>query len=200
MDVTHFSQFKAGDVITINCHFGVTSVGIYKMFDNVNQTLYCYCTSYDDLQEQVYFSHGERFCSFAIDAIVNVELATGIEIKTLYDKIITQYEKEEKKLYDHFTDSTYYELKDWFAFNCGEYDKDGNSLAYTDDFANYAWGVLCKKTNNFIEPKKKPKMVNLDDVCQWLNDHITNYQSDMMGYVEYNQITDIIKDLKNTFN
>lgn len=33
-----------------------------------------------------------------------------------------------------------------------------------------------------------------------LNYHITNYQSDMMGYIEYPQITDIIKDLKNTFN
>ena len=33
-----------------------------------------------------------------------------------------------------------------------------------------------------------------------LNNPFTNYQSDMMGYIEYSQITDIIKDLKNTFN
>lgn len=201
MKIEDFEKFKLGDIIVIHCHFGVMSVGIYKTVHEINQTLYCYCASYQDIKEQVYFSHGERFCSFSIDAITAVEYASDYEIKTLYNKIISQYEKEEgETLYKYFTDSTYYELKDWFAFNCGEYDEDGNSLAYIDNFANYAWDVLCKKTNNFIEPKKEPKMVNLDDVCQWLNDHITNYQSDMMGYVEYNQITDIIKDLKNTFN
>ena len=44
----------------------------------------------------------------------------------------------------------------------------------------------------------KPQMVKLDDVCEWLDKHITDYQSDMMGYVAYEQISDIINDLKKT--
>ena len=38
----------------------------------------------------------------------------------------------------------------------------------------------------------------LDKVCEWLNKNITNYKSDMMGYIEYSQISDIIQDLRKT--
>ena len=68
------------------------------------------------------------------------------------NKIVLR-EKENCDMYDYFTDSTYYELKDWFGFNCGEYDKDGNYPPHVDEFVNYAWKVLCDKSNNAEEQK-----------------------------------------------
>lgn len=36
----------------------------------------------------------------------------------------------------------------------------------------------------------------IDKACEWMNKNITNYQSDMMGYIEYSQINDIIQDFR----
>lgn len=36
----------------------------------------------------------------------------------------------------------------------------------------------------------------IDKVCKWLDKNITNYKSDMMGYIEYSQISDIIRDFR----
>ena len=36
----------------------------------------------------------------------------------------------------------------------------------------------------------------IDKACAWLDKNITNYESDMMGYIEYSQISDIIRDLR----
>ena len=201
MNMKDFEKFKLGDIIIIHCHFGVRSVGIFKSVEEINQTLYCYCVSYKDMKDQVYFSHGERFCSFSIDAITAVEYASDCEIKTLYNKIISQYEKENCDLYDYFTDSTYFELKDWFAYNCGlvNGEDDYKDPQFVYAFVEHAWKVLCEKTNNMEEKNTETKMVNLDDVCKWLDEHITDYQSDMMGFVAYEQIFDIIKDLRKTF-
>lgn len=36
----------------------------------------------------------------------------------------------------------------------------------------------------------------IDKACEWLDKNITNYQSDMMGYIEYSKINDIIQDFR----
>lgn len=36
----------------------------------------------------------------------------------------------------------------------------------------------------------------INKACEWLDKNITNYKSDMMGYIEYSQINDIIQDLR----
>ena len=153
MEATSLSHFKSGDIIKMNAIFGMSAIGIFREVDANTNILFCYCASHEDLRERVYFSHGERFCTFSIDGIIQVDYATNFEIKTLYDKIIGQYEKEEKDLYDYFTDSTYFELKDWFAYNCGINNEDGNYPSFVDEFVAYAWKVLCEKTNNVEEHK-----------------------------------------------
>ena len=36
----------------------------------------------------------------------------------------------------------------------------------------------------------------IDKACRWLDKNITNYKSDVMGYIEYSQISDIIQDFR----
>lgn len=50
------------------------------------------------------------------------------------------------------------------------------------------------KTAIKYEDYRKNKFI--EKVCEWLNKNITNYKSDMMGYIEYSQINDIIQDLR----
>lgn len=40
----------------------------------------------------------------------------------------------------------------------------------------------------------------IDKACEWLDKNITNYKSDMMGYIEYSQITDVIQDFREAMN
>ena len=155
MDVQDFSQYQEGDIISLSCCFGVKAIGIFKRIDEDRQTVRCYCVSYNDLHEQMYFTNGERYCSFNLDAINAVAYASDYEIKILYNKIIARYEKEESGLYDYFTDSTFFELGDWFAYNCGLDTNEGDHfhLKFVDEFTCYAWDELCKKTNNYEEAK-----------------------------------------------
>lgn len=48
----------------------------------------------------------------------------------------------------------------------------------------------------FILGAKWADKTMIDKVCEWLDKNITNYTSDMMGYIEYSQINDIIQDFR----
>lgn len=48
----------------------------------------------------------------------------------------------------------------------------------------------------FIDGAKWADKTMIDKACEWLNKNITNYKSDMMGYIEYSQISDIIQDFR----
>lgn len=48
----------------------------------------------------------------------------------------------------------------------------------------------------FIDGAKWADKTIIYKACEWLNKNITNYQSDMMGYIEYSQISDIIRDFR----
>ena len=48
----------------------------------------------------------------------------------------------------------------------------------------------------FFDGAKWADKTMIDKVCQWFCKNITNYKSDMMGYIEYSQISDIIQDFR----
>ena len=128
------------------------------------------------------------FREFCVSSIVDIELATGFEIKNFYDKIIAQYESEETDLYKYFTDSVYYELKDWLIHKCQLFvDYNFKYPSFIDNFAHYAWDILCKKSDElgavteFTELTQQSnnqasttKMVSLDKVEEFLESCLFN--------------------------
>ena len=43
------------------------------------------------------------------------------------------------------------------------------------------------------------RIKTVNNICEWLDKNITYYKSDMMGYIQYEQIDDIITDIKKEF-
>lgn len=49
---------------------------------------------------------------------------------------------------------------------------------------------------DFIEAAEWADRTMIENACEWLDKNITNYKSDMIGYIEYTQINDIIQDFR----
>lgn len=50
--------------------------------------------------------------------------------------------------------------------------------------------------DSFVYGAKWADKTMVEKVSKCLNKNITNYKSDMMGYIEYSQISDIIQDFR----
>lgn len=60
---------------------------------------------------------------------------------------------------------------------------------------------MCKSFDKFMETHKEQdiRIKTVNSICEWLDKNITYYKSDMMGYIQYEQIDDIITDIKKEF-
>lgn len=60
---------------------------------------------------------------------------------------------------------------------------------------------MCKSFDKFMETQKERdiRIKTVNSICEWLDKNITYYKSDMMGYIQYEQIDDIITDIKKEF-
>ena len=164
-----FSLFKPGDILRVKADFGVEFIGIYGGRNLNTSTAYFHCAAYDDMKELVYFSKMGRFCTVGFDSVFFAEFAKGTEVIDLYYKIVTQYEIEEPDLYKYFTDSTYFELKDWFTHQCQLIINDDFKYPkFVDEFVNYAWDVLCKKSEEFCPSPPENKMISLEKAANWV--------------------------------
>jgi triacylglycerol esterase/lipase EstA (alpha/beta hydrolase family) len=170
----NYNELKQGDVIHIKGIFGIDCVGIFNKFENNKITLYC--ASYEDLKDYITF---DNYCTLNVDAINACELATEYEIKTLYGKVVNYYVEVVDNQWDkYFTDSTYYEVKDWFAFKCNINNDDEDYPEFVHEFGDFAWDFLCAKMGyEDIDNITDDKMVNLDKVCEHLNYVLPNYVS-----------------------
>lgn len=179
------SKLKLGDIVRFktNNNAFVTAIFNFAFHDNHTKCEiinFCF-VDYEDYGYMKCALDDAVWREFHVSSILNIELATAFEIKKFYDKIIAQYEKEETDLYKYFTDSTYFELKDWLIHKCQLFvDYNFKYPSFIDDFAHYAWDVLCKKADDFAgvaQPSNNQssttKMVSLDKVKEWLNKNLT---------------------------
>lgn len=98
-----------------------------------------------------------------------VRPAHDFEKKLLFDRLVEKY-----KMYDpkwmHLTDSTYFDILDWLAYEFSvDLDDEANQntpLGETiSEIQNYIWDALCKETGNYqaCTDYVESEMVNKDE-------------------------------------
>ena len=196
----YFEKVKNGDIIHFKCGFGLDGIGIFDKFTS-DGVMYLYCVNYKDLKDSIFFitykSH--QRCIFNIDGITHFELASDDEKKRLYELLFEQFKYENGGWSEYITDSTYYEIQDWFAYKCGcEFNDENGYPDFVYEFSQYIWGLLLKDIG--CEEKEEPKMVNLDDVCKWIRGNINLYAdvrpSITTGYQEIFLLDNFEKELR----
>lgn len=164
----NYKDIKHGDIINIKGIFGVSCIGIFHKF--LNDVLILHCVTFKDLDKYVAFETDEKkYCFFSIDAIKSCELATDDEVKLLYTNIIKHYtEYVDTNWSKYFTDSTYYEVQDWFALKCA-YNTDDEYPFFVYEFNDFAWNYLCNEIG-YVEEEDDEKMVSVKTVLKWIED------------------------------
>ena len=126
-------------------------------------------------------------------------MASDDEIKKLYKLLFERYKCENDNWPEYITDSTYYEIQDWFAYKCGcNYDTGYPNFVYK--FSQDIWNRLCEVTNKKVEHKKN-KMVNIDNACKWLENKLLcaedHYPTlEFLSIINYESLKELINDFR----
>ena len=136
----------------------------------------------------------------------SVREATDVEREYLYKALVRGFKKYDLGWANHFTDSTYDDIRDWL---CWEFDVDINLLpndstlpATIYEITNYIWEALCKETGNYQENTTEPEMVNkaefIAKVKRWLERETNwNMEYDEEGRNDnYGKIDELVKYLE----
>lgn len=125
----------------------------------------------DDGSKTITFARGNGTLLDVDTTFEEVREATDKEKLLLYDALVKAFKDHDLGWANHFTDSTYFDILDWLAW---EFDVDlddeanqNTSLGETiSEIQNYIWDSLCKETGNYQEKIVEPKMVSLDKACK----------------------------------
>ena len=134
----------------------------------------------DDGSKTITFARGNGTLLDVDTTFEEVREATDKEKLLLYYKVVKAFKDYDLGWDKHFTDSTYFDILDWLAW---EFDVDLDDEANTDtplgeainEIQNYIWDALCKETGNYQEKTVEPEMVNkaefIAKVRNWLENH-----------------------------
>lgn len=146
----------------VNIQECIEYIGIVNKLEN---GMLSFCATMETQTGLLHFAKKESI-NFDLDKIIDANLLTiKDEIEYFYRNIFKYYTVE-NNWFEYFTDSTYYEIKDWFAYMCGvEFDDDGGYDDFVYDYSQYIWSYLMEI---FTErPKDEDKMISLNKACKW---------------------------------
>ena len=173
--ITKNFNFKVGDIVRIIGIFGLDVTGIYMGDSIISNIISLYCSQHKDMCNPTFLTDDMHYCTFSLGAVNVIELATENEIKDLYNHLINKYKFENQNWAKHFTDSTYYEIGDWFACKCGvEFDENNGYPNFVYEFRTYAWNTLCtdvglkEARTDYIKPDMVNKREFIDKIKKWL--------------------------------
>lgn len=131
--------------------------------------------------------------------------AHDFEKKLLFDRLVYEYKLHDKK-WMHLTDSTYFDILNWLAWQF-KMDLDDKDIQIAPlrgtmwEIQNYIWDALCKETGNYQKETSEPEMVNKEKfikmTLQWLKSHI-KVETKVYSDVWDTSIVDIIATDFNT--
>lgn len=81
-----------------------------------------------------------------------------------YEQLFKQYGQENPDWAEYLTDSTYYEMVDWYDYAHGN-DNDECSSDEAREFANYVW-------NKYVKEPKTAEKTSLDLILDFINERI----------------------------
>ena len=180
------TDLKRGDVIAIN--WGPTRrLAIFEKFDTTvgNQDgLYIYAEM-DMRSNELYFKPDDCDFSYELRDIA-YRLANDNEKNTLYNAIGKHFTEEyDKDWYNHFTDSSYFDIQDYlldiFCIDVKEYDDDLIYPDFINEIHTYIWDKLCEAMGVPNTVENKPEMVNkqefIEKVIEWVKnrDNVEKY-------------------------
>lgn len=98
-------------------------------------------------------------------AFENIREATNEEKLLLYDALVKAFKDHDLEWAKHFTDSTYFDILDWLAWEFNVETSDDGMHQEPEEIAmyeiqDYIWDALCKETGNYQEETPEPEMVN----------------------------------------
>jgi hypothetical protein len=104
-------------------------------------------------------------CDFSYELRdITYRLADSNEKNTLYDAIGKHFVEYDKYWYNHFTDSSFFDIQDYlldvFRIKVREYDDDLIYPDFINEIHNYIWDKLCEAMGVPNTVENKPKMVN----------------------------------------
>ena len=154
---------------------------IFSKFGD-NGTLHIYA-ELNPVTGDLHFPCGDYDFSYDMDKIT-YRLATDLEKNNLYGAFYSYFTEDyDSDWHLHFTDSSYFDildcLLDAFSIKVEEED-DWDHPDFVQDIRIYIWDTCCnvlgvKNDITEFEDGVKPKMVNLDDVCNWIENHIFDF-------------------------
>ena len=207
-------DLKCGDVI----HIEWDDEKHLAIFDKVeNNKLHIYIEMViDGVREgELYFKL--PFCDYTYDFKLNnftYRLATDNEKTKLYNLIGKHFTEEyDKDWYNHFTDSSYFDIQDYlfsvFGIEVGDYDDDLIYPDFINEIHTYIWDKLCKSMNVTDTDVNKPEMVNkqefIEKAKKWLKNNMrvkTTSYSDVWDVSEIDQVVSdfyTIEEMINSF-
>lgn len=103
-----------------------------------------------------------------------IRQAEDFEKKMLFNALVRGFKEHNLGWDKHFTDSTYFDILDWLAWEFDvETSDDGMHQEPIEiamyEMQDYIWDALCKETGNYqeeTEPEPMPEMVNTQEFIE----------------------------------
>lgn len=192
------NDYKPGQILYIKPEYGVAYISVlreavkrtYAAYELDSYELHTCCDltihEYDGnmYDAGVTFARGNGTLLDVDTNFEEVRQAEDFEKKMLFDALVRGFKDHDLGWENHFTDSTYFDILDWLAW---EFDVDlddalnrntplfnlGETISEIQD---YIWDALCKETGNYqaCTDYVEPEMVSLDKVEEFLESCLFN--------------------------
>lgn len=166
-------NLKTGDIIVITDMMNQTLIAIYKgirksVTEKTVVTDFCSCTVEEDSLSDVFFALDDEDITGWIEECHFIGMADEKQKAYLYRTVLDVYCEEHRDWDKYFTDSTYDEIRDWFAYKCGvEFDDNDGYPDFICDFTNFAWDILCKQMNSDNPNDVKSELTGEELLIAW---------------------------------
>lgn len=167
-------NLKPGDIIVITDMMNQTLISIYKGVrksptEKTVVTDFCSCTVDENSLPDVFFIRDDEDITGWIEELTFVGMADEKQKAYLYRNVLDIYCDDHRDWDKYFTDSTYDEIRDWFAYKCAvEFDDNNGYPDFICDFTNFAWDILCKQINLDNPTDVKHELTGEEIVIGWL--------------------------------
>ncbi len=172
----NYKNLKTGDIIVITDNMNQTLISIYNnirknpITKTTTVTDFCSCTIVEDSLPDVFFARDDEDITGWIENLDFVGMADEKQKGYFYRNVLDIYCDEHPDWDKYFTDSTYNEVQDWFAYKCNvEFDDNTGYPDFICDFTNFAWDILCKQMNPNNPVDVKHELTGEELVIAWLN-------------------------------
>ena len=178
-----YTDLKNGDIVVMTNEYVENRViivdrveqsitGVYKLYTYAELDI-----EYNDLFLEKYepgCSYDVKYCSF--------RPAEEEEKIKLYHALGKEFTEEyDTDWYEHFTDSSYYDIMDFLAYAfCIKMNDDYGYPDFLYDIQRYIWCKCCEAvgmSDGFTEEPKE-QMVSLEKVKEWLKNNMYECDSD----------------------